>query len=279
MTQLKSSVNRLNSYITDNKAGVILLIIGVLIGIGGFLFLHVGNWSLIKVIQDFYANFSTELISIALTVLIIEYLNRRRQEQSLKAQLVREMGSGDNGFALRAVAELKAHQWTIDGSLQAIDLSKANLRGAQLQQADLAGATLTGADLSEADLLGANLAQTNLWGSCLTRANLREANLSGANLQEVDLTRAWLLGTDLSETNLRKANLAGAILENVSRANLSKVINPVEANIRERHSINLQGAKYDQDTIWPEGFDPVEAGAVESSDVELVRAIPQKLIK
>ena len=60
----------------------------------------------------------------------------------------------------------------------AADLSRADLRwadlsGAYLSEADLSGANLSGADLSGADLSGANLRWANLSGADLSGANLR----------------------------------------------------------------------------------------------------------
>lgn len=68
---------------------------------------------------------------------------------------------------------------------------------------DLAGADLTRVDLKDANLEGANLA-----GAKLYLANLANANLQGANLQG-----AALGGADLANADLRGANLTGAILE------------------------------------------------------------------
>ena len=52
----------------------------------------------------------------------------------------------------------------------------------------------------------------------------------GANLRRADLRRA-----DLKGANLEGANLTGA---------------------------NLEGAKADEDTTWPQGFDPKAAGVI-----------------
>jgi hypothetical protein len=62
-----------------------------------------------------------------------------------------------------------------------------------------------------------------------------EANLSGANLTGVFCHRA----------NLREANLSRAIL---TGADLTEA--------------DLTGAQADEDTVWPEGFDPVAAGVI-----------------
>ena len=60
--------------------------------------------------------------------------------------------------------------------------------------------------------------------------SLRGANLSGADLRGANMT-----GADLRKANLSNANLNGA---------------------------DLRRAEYNSETKWPEGFDPVAAGAV-----------------
>ena len=79
------------------------------------------------------------------------------------------------------------------------------------------------------DLESADLNQANLENFDLHKALMSNANLSNANLK----------GADLSQANLRGANL--------SNADLSNAI--------------LNGTRYDSRTKWPEGFDPVAAGA------------------
>ena len=64
-----------------------------------------------------------------------------------------------------------------------------------------------------------------------------------------------LIGADLRGSNLNAANLSLAYL---SEANLEN------ANLSEAHldGADLRGAKYNSETMWPEGFDPVAAGAL-----------------
>jgi len=69
-------------------------------------------------------------------------------------------------------------------------------------------------------------------GANLYRAVLSEANLAGADLAGADLSGAHLSGAHLSG-----ANLSGA---------------------------NLSWAKANEETVWPEGFDPVAAGVTVS---------------
>jgi len=81
------------------------------------------------------------------------------------------------------------------------------------------------------DLENADLTQANLEGYDLQKAVLSNANMAGANLKKSDLSKANLRGADLST-----ADLSGAI---------------------------LIGTRYDGRTKWPEGFDPVAAGATQ----------------
>ena len=90
----------------------------------------------------------------------------------------------------------------------------------------------------------------------LTRADLEGANLNGANLTgaKANEDTAWPEGFDPEAAgvceirpggNLTDADLHGANLEG--------------ANLAEA---NLEGAKADGDTKWPDGFDPVAAGVI-----------------
>lgn len=75
-------------------------------------------------------------------------------------------------------------------------------------------------------------------------ANLYQANLEGFNLSKVVLSNANLENADLKGADLTEANLRGA---NLTTADLT--------------GATLSGTRYDKRTKWPEGFDPVAAGA------------------
>ena len=97
--------------------------------------------------------------------------------------------------------------------------------------ADLGGAMLFKAPLAEAQLIGANLRNADLRDANLRDARLWEADLKGADLRGADLRNAGLEGADLTGTDLRGAD--------------------------------VQDALYDEYTVWPAGFDPDAAGAVQ----------------
>lgn len=107
-------------------------------------------------------------------------------------------------------------------------------------------ANLIGASLFRANLKGANLSEANLEG-----ANLFEAKLEGANLEGAKLYGANLAGANLDGAKLYGADLYGANLEG------AKLV-----------AANLKDACYSAHrTHWPEGFDPIAAGAI-NADLE-----------
>jgi len=148
------------------------------------------------VFRDFYANLTTELGSIALTVLIIDSLTRRYNQQTEehreKARMLRQLGNRDKSIALQAVEELRLNKWLEDGTLEHIQITWGNLEGAHLPKADLRGA---------------HLWLTNLQGARLYDANLQGAFMQAVNLQDAHLCGAMLAGANLTDSNLLNAKL------------------------------------------------------------------------
>ena len=119
------------------------------------------------------------------------------------------------------------------------------------------------ADLRRAHLVRARLAGSDLSEAVLSHAVLRGSDLRGANLQD-----AMLFGTNLDQCDLRDAYLGGATIRNASMRGASlqnaqlRGIPELGYNPTRIENVDLNGAKYDSRTIWPEGFDPEAAGAV-----------------
>lgn len=120
------------------------------------------------------------------------------------------------------------------------DLSRRRLRGWELSSQGLVGVSFKSADLS-----GANLTRASVQYSNLSGASLEGACLHRANLDFTQLASARLVGADMRRCSLAFAQLEGA---DFSGANLEKA--------------NLYCAVYDRATRWPEGFDPVDCGAL-----------------
>lgn len=172
----------------------------------------------------------------------------------------------------------------IDSRLVNADLSQLNLAGSYMDRSKMAGikmnrVNLAGGLLDKADLSGADLRSADIRGgwvnlASLVAANLQDANLSGASLIGTDLTGANLSGASLAGANLVGANLRGADLRGADlRAaelvatsdlldwknfddNTLSSLSEAQWNKLELGDAILDGAKYDNLTIWPDGFTP-----------------------
>jgi hypothetical protein len=215
-----------------------------------------------------------ELAGIVIGVTVIDILNEWRQNDQLKAQLIRQMGSRYPDVAVTAAKEMRYHGWGFgeDSSLEGAFLEGANLREAFLAEVNLRQAFLDRSSLSWSYLESANLDETwlskaNLEKADFRKANLRLATLWEANLKECNLMEADLSGAHLSAANLQGANMIGANLRfsdlrgaNLGGADLMGTI-LLGADMM---GTNIQGAKHItpqqlieattlKDTIMPDG--------------------------
>lgn len=129
------------------------------------LFAVLGLFGLVIFAADqfgYQMNVYTELISVALTILVLDRRAAKRAEKEHKEELIFQFGSEDNSAALSACRMLKFKGWLDDGSLYGADLKGANLKGAQLFDVNMAGVDLSNANLKGANLSGADLRETRL---------------------------------------------------------------------------------------------------------------------
>jgi hypothetical protein len=252
---MRRQLSRLANVLTVERLGILLAFIGIAVMLIGHINQY-GTLDVQRLFADMYANVGAELLSIALTVLLIDKLVERRDKHQQKERLIREMGSRDSGTALSAVDELRARGWLTDGSLIRADLKYANLADANLADAVMPGAYLTFAVLKAADL--------------------RNANLRGAILRAADLREALLLNTDLTDTkildaNLQNAKMQGAILAgaHIAGSDLTGVRGLSDerfASASKLHkSIMPTGARYDGRYNLPgdvAGLDPLDTSAM-----------------
>lgn len=127
-------------------------------------------------------------------LLVVNRIIRRNERNNVLAQI----GSLSNDFALDAVRRARSEGWLLDGSMTGREIRKA-----KLSTADLSGANLSTVDLRYADLSFASL----------THADLRGADLTGANCRNADLRWADLRGARLNWTDLNGAQVEGAKLD------------------------------------------------------------------
>lgn len=87
-------------------------------------------------------------------------------------------------------------------------VAQALFEGVSLEAVDLSLANLTGLEA-----VGKNFAGANLHGAILVRANLSESNFSGGFLSSADLSEAILTGTNFESTYLDGADFARALVD------------------------------------------------------------------
>lgn len=215
-----------------NVLGIGTAIAGVFVAILGHLVQNNFKFSLVGFVDALWPNIATDLTSISITVLIIDTLYRLQSIRKEKEELVLQLGSTNNLFALEALRMIKSKRWgykadsTINGAflananLQTSDLSTMNLMECDLSNSNLVDALLNSttlsytklifADLSNVKLNYASLDHANLVGSNLTNIEADEANFSGANLNRTILESAKLNSTNLRRTRFSSADLSKA---------------------------------------------------------------------
>lgn len=198
--------------------------------------------------SGFGSNLFAELLGIFVTVFIIDYLHRRRDEKrrtkDLKENLLREVHSPVASIAKNAIHELGVNGWTTgeNGVLRELFLPHSKLEGVDLKLANLSNSYLYGSDLSKSNLAGANMDNSNLQNT-----NLANCYLSGTKLRNVDLENADLRNAVLTAIDLRGANLRNANLDNAPVFTSTSVLNSDTLEFEDQsHSKEYQ-------TILPDG--------------------------
>jgi uncharacterized protein YjbI with pentapeptide repeats len=177
---------------------------------------------------------------VALAVLVSEYLLSTRMseidQRNARAARERELRREEAEEMLERQRGERIDKWV----LQFMASFQQDLRRIDLSGRDMSGLYFGACNFLRANLKGSDLSEANLHGAYLAWAYLSEATLEGADLEDADLAGAGLEGANLSGANLRGTNL--------TRVDLT--------------SAQLAGARYDRRTVWPEGFEPHDSGAV-----------------
>lgn len=113
-------------------------------------------------IDNFLQNLVPEFFGLAFTVLIIDALDRNRENRLIKEQLLRQLHSYYNPVALQSIEELRILGYLADGTCHDLDLRGADWRGGNLYQADLHNCDLRNAKLHQVDFVLANLTNVNV---------------------------------------------------------------------------------------------------------------------
>lgn len=135
----------------------------------------------------------------------------------------------------------------VSGSMDAgLDLGDRDLRRADFRRVTAEGLYCAGADLREADFSGCDLYWLDLYMADCTDACFRSAKLEGVNFASACLRRA-----DFSNAVVKHDNLGGP--STFAHANLEGAT---------FEGAFLVGTEYDDETIFPLGFDPLSYGMV-----------------
>lgn len=154
-----------------------------------------------------------------------------------------------------------------NANLAGADLKNFNLEGANLQGANLQGAYLTNASMRKAILNEANLEKAHLNNVNFEQAKLRAANLQNSYLNRANLTKAILDNSNLQGAYLTGAYLCGASLKTVDLRDAHLVgINLVKTD--------LEGSFYNENTQFPQDFDPANAGMIKVKDITIKQLLP-----
>ena len=207
-------------------------------------------------------NLYTELLgvvlSVVMTVFVIDVMNRRRDErrrqEELKKSLLLEVRSPDALEARKAIHRLNQYGWLQgeNGVLRDIYLPRNKLGRVDLKLANLSNSYLYGSDLS-----GSSFAGATLDNSVLQNANLAGCHFNGAKMRNVDLENANLRNASLVNVDFRGANLKNANLENTL----------IYSSVSVFNSSNLQFEDKSQDSRY-QTILPDESVAMPNTDMK-----------
>lgn len=143
----------------------------------------------------FYANCITTILGTGFTVLFFDTLTKLRDERLDQVRLIRDIGCGDQGLAMRAVMEITRRDLHRNKPFR-----KSILRNQMLPQVRLVRAELWNADLSyssfhhsnftAAELVNATLYLTSFWGCRLHHVDFSYADTTNTDFIFADLTKA-----------------------------------------------------------------------------------------
>jgi len=229
---------------------------------------------------SFLGEMRGEITGMATTVIIIDELVGYRNRLQEKKHIIQQLSSRSNDFALDAARIIEKEGWHRDGSLKNIKVEWANLANVYLPRAKFSNAHFHHSNLQNAILYLANLdggkfVRCNFEGISLISASLLGTEFYNVNLNEADLVNIKARGIQFHSVNFEGAAMKSANLEDADflLGSLKNAIltgtNLRGANLKtvgDLETANLKDAVYNKHTIFPDGFDPVAAGAIKVDD-------------
>ena len=146
-----------------------------------------------------------------------------------------------------------------------IELPFDSLIGANLDGLNLHRVLLEEHDMRNASFVGADLRGAQMWKSNLTKANLDKASLITADLRygkflNASFKSSRAIGCQFDGSNLYEADFEDADIGHASfvKSNLSGA----KLQCLRIELASFKEAVFDSRTLWPSGFNPIQAGAL-----------------
>lgn len=148
---------------------------------------------------------------------------------------------------------------------QPIDLTGANLSGADMAMADLSRVRLDGAILARANLKYSKLVDSSLTMAFFGSAFLDNADLTGARLYFADFTDARLLRADLSRARLTKREFIADLYPDAGDAGGARDLREIHADFKKAF---LYDARWSDSAAVPDGWlrDPASGRLRQASE-------------
>ncbi len=221
-------------------------------------------------------NLFTEVLSLGVTVFVLNLLAKRREDSVLKGRLVQQLGSNFNVVALTALEEMGYRGWLQDGSLAGTNLSRADLRGANFGKANLTNVSFASRRYGNARLdANTRLPDETFWheaydityldrftnpdhpqywqGFGLRDTNLTRRDFADANLRGADMYRCNLWGATLERANLQQAVLQYARLRLAKLAEAD--LQQAELDMADLRQADLRGANLAEADLYGVNFE------------------------
>ena len=126
--------------------------------------------------------------------------------------------------------------------------------GLKFDRATFVSCFLWGAYMFDAEAMNVNFSN-----AVLGQFNLRGSKVCGSIFRNCDMTVGYFEGADFSGADLSGAKMLDTHFENCNLCGAIMLGEEIEGAI-------FTGAKFDMHTVWPEGFNPLEHGAIEVVD-------------
>ena len=147
------------------------------------------------------------------------------------------------------------------------DFSNTFMNNPNLRHADLQSTTWYQAYITNGKFHFANLAGSDLSFAIFSNAKMNDADLRQTTIESTDLYKAKLIRADFR--NATFSNQVNVFLAEMSNSDLRGA----DFGDTDLSATFLYGAKYDENTIFPSGFDPSTANMVFMSQVPLPAGI------